>query len=352
MNLKELAGKLGLEFKGPGDYEIKGVRDLEHLAADAVPEENYVYFVESKKVLKNHPRVGEKGAILTTQSLAGNFERAMISPDKDVRLGFIDLLKLFDTSPSFEAGVSDAPRIHPTAKIASSASILPGAVVMEGAVIGKNCRIYPGVVVEPFAEVMDDTTLHSNVVIGYRCVIGKRCIIHGGTVIGADGFGFHDQDGKRYKIPQIGNVVLDDDVEVGASCTIDRATIETTKIGTQTKLDDQVHIGHNCRLGRFIYIVGNSALGGSVEMGDGAMISGMVIIKPQLKIAKGSIVMGHSAVAKDTEPGKMYFGTPARPAKEMHRINASLAKVPEAMSQIRALEKKLSELGLVPSQIE
>ncbi len=342
INLEQLAEKLGVEFKGPGDYEITRLRDLERLAVDAVPEENQIYFVENKRVLRNHPRVGERGAVLTTQTLADKFPRALVSPDRDVRLAFIELLKHFATVPVFAAGVSEEPRVHPSAKVAASAAVLPGAVVMEGAVIGANCCLYPGVVVEPFAEIKEGATLHSNVVLGYRCVVGKRCIIHGGTVIGADGFGFHDQDGKRYKIPQIGNVVLEDDVEIGASCTVDRATIETTRIGTQTKLDDQVHVGHNCQVGRYVYLVGNTAIGGSVEIGDGAMISGMVIVKPQTKIAEGSIVLGFSGVAKDTEPGQMYFGSPARPAKEMHRINASLAKLPQMMAKFREIEEKLS----------
>lgn len=343
MQLKQFAEKLGIKFKGPDDYEITRLRDLEHLAEDAAPEENQLYFVEKKKNLKNHPRITEKGVVLTVESLADKFQTALIAPDKDVRLAFIEVLKHFDASPKFEDGVSDDPRIHPSAKIAASAAVLPGAVVMEGAIVGENCRLYPGVVIEPFAEIQEGTTLYPNVVIGYRCVIGKRNTIHGGTVIGADGFGFHDQEGKRYKLPQIGNVVIEDDVEIGASCTVDRATIETTRIGTQTKIDDQVHVGHNCRVGRFVYLVGNTAVGGSVDIGDGAMISGMVIVNPQTKIGAGSIVMGLSGVAKDTEPGKMYFGTPARPAKEMHRMNASLAKLPEMMTRFRELEQKLSD---------
>ncbi len=343
MNLKQFAEILGVEFKGPADYEITRLRDLEHLAEDALPEENQLYFVEKKKNLKSHPRIVEKGAVLTTQSLAGQFERALIAPDKDVRQYFIKLLEHFDQSPKFAEGVSGDPLIHPSANIAKSAAILPGVVIMEGAVIGENCRLYPGVVIEPFAEIQDDAILYPNVVIGYKCVVGKRNIIHGGTVIGADGFGFHDQDGKRYRVPQIGNVVLEDDVEIGASATVDRATIETTRIGMMTKIDDQAHVGHNCRIGRFCYIVGNSAIGGSVTMGDGAMISGMVIVNPQSKVAAGSIVMGMSGVAKDTEPGKIYFGTPARPAKEMHRMNAALAKLPEMMTRFRELEKKLTD---------
>ncbi|MEK7384552.1 MAG: UDP-3-O-(3-hydroxymyristoyl)glucosamine N-acyltransferase, partial [Elusimicrobiota bacterium] len=137
---------------------------------------------------------------------------------------------------------------------------------------------------------------------------------------------------------QIGNVVIGDDVEIGASCTIDRATIESTSIGAFTKIDDQVHIGHNCRLGRFLYIAGNTGLAGSVTAEDGVMISGMVSIKDHLHLAKGSIVMGMSGLAQDTEPGQAYFGTPARPAREAHKMNSALAKLPGLLAKLRHLD--------------
>ncbi|OGS40681.1 MAG: hypothetical protein A2506_13055 [Elusimicrobia bacterium RIFOXYD12_FULL_66_9] len=169
-------------------------------------------------------------------------------------------------------------------------------------------------------------------------MVGKRVLLHGGTVIGADGFGFYDEKGGRHKVPQIGNVVIGDDVEIGASCTIDRATIETTSVGSFTKIDDQVHIGHNCRLGRYMYIAGNTGLAGSVVAEDGVMISGMVSIKDHLHLAKGSIVMGMSGLAQDTEPGQAYFGTPARPARESHKMNSALAKLPGLLAKLRHLD--------------
>jgi len=204
------------------------------------------------------------------------------------------------------------------------------------------------VVIEPHAEIGDDTVLFPGVVIGHHCRIGRKCLIHASTVIGADGFGFYDDASGRHKIPQIGNVVVGDEVEIGAGCTVDRATIESTTIGTQTKLDDQVHIGHNCRLGRYIYVVGNTAVGGSVVIEDGAMLSGMVIVKDHVKIAQGSIVMGLSGVAKDTEPKTAYFGSPARPARQMHRMHAALEKLPELLLKVRALEAEVEKLRSIP----
>jgi UDP-3-O-[3-hydroxymyristoyl] glucosamine N-acyltransferase len=333
---------LGAEIKGPGDYKIAGLGDIERLSPEQPLEDNRLYFVESKAVLKRHPLAAERGAVLTTAELAGHFPRAIIAPG-DARLAFFKVLSRFDRAPKFAAGIGPRAVVAPTAKVSPTASVLDGAIVMEGAVVGERCVIYPGAVIETGAAVGDDTVIHSNAVIGYACVVGKRCIIHGATVIGADGFGFYDRPGERHKVPHIGNVVIADDVELGASCTVDRATIESTTIGQFTKMDDQVHIGHNCRVGRFVFIVGNSAVGGSVVIEDGAMISGMVIIADHLKLAAGSMVMAMSGLAKDTEPKQAYFGTPARPAREMHKMNSALARLPELLTKFRDLEAKLLE---------
>lgn len=345
MTLSELAAKLGAAPQGDPAYPIKGVRDIERLAPDAEPEDGYVYFIENKNVFKRHPKAAAKGAILTTKELAPEFKTALVI-EGDARLTFIKLLSLHDPLPKHPAGVSPAAHVDPAAKVAPSAAVLPGAVVMAGAVIGERCVVYPNAVIETRAVVGEDTVIRSNVVVGHDCVIGKRCLIHAATVIGADGFGFYDKPGSRHKIPHIGNVVIADDVEIGASCTVDRATIESTTIGVMTKLDDQVHVGHNCTVGRFCYLVGNTAVGGSVTIGDGAMLSGMVIIKDHLNIAPGSIVMGMTAVAQDTEPKTAYFGVPARPAREMHKINAAAAELPALLKRVRELEAKL---GVAPS---
>mgnify|MGYP001569108637 CR=1 FL=1 len=342
MNLRELATILGVEMKGPEDYPVYGVRDIELLALAQGLEENFVCFIESPAVLKRHPKAAERGVILTTPALAEQFPRALIAPERGARLVFIALLKQFDKAPKFAPGVSPEASVHPSARIAPSAAVLTGAVVMEGASIGARAVLYPGVVVEPFAEVGEDTVLYPCVVVGHHCVVGRHCIVHGGTVIGSDGFGFFDEPGKRHKIPQIGNVAIGDHVELGSGCTLDRATIETTRIGDYTKIDNQVHIAHNCLVGRYVYIAGNSGLAGSVIAEDGVMISGMVSIKDHVRLAQGSIVMGMTGVAQDTEPKTAYFGTPARPARQMHKMNAALERLPELLARVRALEGKLA----------
>ena len=342
MNLKTLAVILKAEFRGPAELEIDGPGDIERLAPEDSLQDRKVYFIETPAVFKRHPKAAEHGVILTIPALAEQFPRALVVPAPAARLALIALLKHFDRSPVFPAGVSPEARVHPKAKIDASAAVLPGAVVMEGAVIAARAVIHANAVIEPFAEIGADTVIRANTVVGHHCVVGKNCLIHSATVIGADGFGFYDQPGARHKIPHIGNVVIADHVEIGASCTVDRATIESTRIGEHTKLDDQVHVGHNCTLGRFIYIVGNSAIGGSVTIEDGAMISGMVIVKDHLHVGPGAIVMGMSGVAQDCEAKTAYFGTPARPARQMHKMNAALERLPELLGKVKELEEKLT----------
>jgi UDP-3-O-[3-hydroxymyristoyl] glucosamine N-acyltransferase len=342
MNLKTLAGLLKAEFRGPADYEITGLGDVERLKPEDELQDHKVYFIESPAVLKRHPKAAEHGVILTIPALAEQFPRALVVPAADARIALINMLRHFDRAPVFAAGVSPQAHVHPAAKIDPSATVLPGAVVMEGAAIGARCVIHANAVVEPFAVIGEGTVLRANVVFGHHCVIGREGLLHSGTVIGGDGFGFYDQPGKRHKLPHIGNVVIGDHVEIGASSTVDRATIESTRIGDHTKFDDQVHVGHNCQIGRFIYIVGNSAVGGSVVIEDGAMISGMVIVKDHLHVGAGAIVMGMSGVAQDCEPKTAYFGTPARPARQMHKMNAALERLPELIAKVKQLEEKLA----------
>jgi UDP-3-O-[3-hydroxymyristoyl] glucosamine N-acyltransferase len=341
IKVEELGRLLGGTVKGDAGCEIKGLRDIEKLSPEQPLEDGYLYFVESKAVLKRHPLAADHGVILTTPELADQFPRAVVVSG-DARLAFFKVLSHFDKVPKFAAGIGPRALVDSSARIDPTASVLDGAVVMARAVVGPACVIYPGAVIEPDAAIGEGTVIRSNVVIGHGCVIGRRCLIHSSTVIGADGFGFYDRPGARHKVPHIGTVVISDDVEIGASSTVDRATIESTTIGQFTKLDDQVHVGHNCAVGRFVYITGNSAIGGSVVIEDGAMISGMVIVKDHLRIAAGSIVLGMSGVAQDTEPKQIYFGIPARNAREMHKMNAALAKLPEMLTKFRELEAGLA----------
>jgi UDP-3-O-[3-hydroxymyristoyl] glucosamine N-acyltransferase len=344
MKLSAIAARLGGHLKGNGDIEIKGVRDLELIGkpgCDSAPLPGYIYYVESRKVFNQHPESVQAEAVLTTRTLSGHFANAVVVDEPDARVAFIQLLGLFEQIPSPVPAERGAAYIAPDARVDASAIIMHGAVILSGAEIGAHAVIHPNAVIEQNVKIGAHTVIHPNVVVKYNCIIGSHCIIHSSTVIGADGFGFYDKDGVRYKIPQIGNVIVGDHVEMGASVTVDRATIESTVIGDYTKFDDQVHIGHNCQVGKYVYIAGNTVLAGSVTLEDNVTLGGQTAISGKVLVRKGTLVMGMSALASDSEPGGMYFGIPARSAREMHKINAALVYLPELLKRVAALEEKL-----------
>ncbi len=340
MKLEEIAYKLKLPIFGDPQMAIQGVGDLESISAIKT---DCIYYIASKKHLSRYPNSKDVKIVLTTDKLKENFSNGLIVEEANLKVAFIELLKLFEKRPIFGTGISPKASIHPSAKIGSGVTILDFSVIMENAEIGDNCEIHSNVVIEPGAKIGEGTVLRSNVVIGYNCVVGKYNLIHSSVVIGADGFGFHDQNGIRHKIPQIGNVVLGDHIEIGASSTIDRATIESTIVGDYTKLDDQIHIGHNCRVGKYVYMAGTAGLAGSVVLEDGVIVGGQSAIAEHLRIGKDAVVMGLTGVTKDVEPKAMVFGTPARSFTEMLRISSVLGELPDLLKRVKALEGKKSD---------
>ncbi|PJZ53914.1 UDP-3-O-(3-hydroxymyristoyl)glucosamine N-acyltransferase [Leptospira adleri] len=332
MKAKDLAKTLGLELKGNGEQEINGVGDIEnHSSVQA----DKIYYFEAKKYLSSNPKAKQVQIALTIAPLASEFPSALIVPEGQARLKFIELLSLFEKKPKYDPSISTKASIHPSAKIGKNVTIMDFAVIQENAEIGDACQIFPNVVVESGAKIGEGTILKSGVIVAYNCTLGKHNLIHANTVIGADGFGFYDKGGVRYKVPQIGISAIGDYVEMGACCTVDRATIETTSVGNHTKFDDHVHIAHNCRVGNFVYIAGGTVLAGSVTLEDGVIMGGQAAVAEGITMRKGSILMGMSGLTEDSAEKVAYFGIPAKPALEMHRIHSSMAKLPELVKEHR-----------------
>lgn len=336
MKAKDLAKTLGVVLKGNGELDVNGIGDIEN-HSNVLPDR--IYYFEAKKYFSSNPKAKQVQLALTIPSLADEFASALIVPEHEARLKFIELLSLFEKKPKLPTLISDKASIHESARLGKNVTIMDFVVIQENVEIGDNCQIYPNVIVESGAKIGENTVLKSGVVIGYNCILGKHNLIHSNTVIGADGFGFYDQGGVRYKIPQIGNSVIGDYVEMGACCTVDRATIETTTVGNHTKFDDHVHIAHNCRVGNYVYIAGGAGLAGSVTLEDGVIIGGRAAIMGGITMKKGSILMGMSGLGEDTAEKAAYFGFPAKPALEMHRIHFSLSKLPELVREHRNRSK-------------
>lgn len=239
--------------------------------------------------------------------------------------------------------------IHPSAvigenvKLGKDVAIQPYVVVEDNAQIGDRTVLYAGVYVGHHTEIGRDGLIYPRVTVRERVIIGDKVIIHSGTVIGSDGFGFATVKGVHQKIPQIGTVVIEDDVEIGANVTIDRARFGKTLIGRGTKIDNLVQIAHNVEIGEHAIIVAQSGISGSTSIGKGAILAGQSGIVGHITIGENAIVAAKSGVAKSVPPNTRVFGYPAKPIEKARRIIAYMQKLPALFKRVSDIEKKLKE---------
>lgn len=240
-------------------------------------------------------------------------------------------------------------KIHPTAfvsedaEVAEDAIIGPNAVVESGAKVSAGAWIESQALVSRGAIIGAKTRIHPGVRILSNTVVGSNCIINAGSIIGSDGFGFTEHEGKQIKVPQVGNVVIEDEVEIGASVTIDRATMGSTLVGSGTKIDNMVHIAHNCVIGKNCTIVAQVGISGSTILEDNVTMAGQTGTVGHVRVGRDSVVAARGVVTNDVEPGSFVSGFPMKPHQEERRILASMRKLPEMLKKVRKLEKLLAE---------
>lgn len=263
---------------------------------------------------------------------------------EDPRLAFSKVLELFAPERSVYEGV------HPMAVLGANVTLGPGVSVGAHAYVGDGATLDEGAVIHPLAYVGRnavigaDTEIHPQAYIGERVLVGRGCIIYPGAVIGSDGFGFHVEAGRPRKIPQIGTVILEDEVTVGANSTIDRATIAATIIGSGTKIDDNVHVAHNCVVGRNCLFAGQVGIAGSTEIGDNVVMGGQVGVNDHIRISSRVMVGAQAGVFSDLpEPGT-YSGYPARDHRSQLRVLAATQKLPDVLRRLKELEDRLAQL--------
>lgn len=291
---------------------------------------HYIYTTQASACLVNNDFVAEE-PLTTTLIRVDNAYECLAK-----------LLSLVESVKPKKCG------IHPTAVVDSSASIgenvYLGAYVVIGAgvVVGDNAKIYPHSFVDDGAKIGADTTLFANVTVYNNCLVGNRCVIHAGAVIGADGFGFApDAEGRYHKIPQIGNVVLEDDVEIGANATIDRATMGSTVIRRGVKLDNLVQIAHNVEVGCDTVVAAQSGVAGSTKLGAHCMLGGQVGVAGHLHVADGSIFGAQTGVSSHIkENGQIWQGYPAMPVGTFRRLSVIQKQLPDLVKKIYELEKQ------------
>lgn len=249
------------------------------------------------------------------------------------------------------------PAIHPTAVIHETANIAEDVIIGPGAVIGRNTQIGKGSIVKANAVLEQDVSigeiciLHPNVVVSYNCHLGDRVILKSGCVIGMEGFGFaQDDKGRSHRIPQTGNVVLEDDVLFGANCTVDRATFGTTRIGAGSKFDTLCHIGHNVDIGEDCVMVTQSSIGGSTTLGKRLVISGQCVVSDHINICDDTVLVQRAGVISDIDKPGIYAGMPTQPLKKYFKNTAIAHKLTDLRKSIQALEKKIKNIELSPTK--
>ena len=334
----EIAKRLGGELRGDGSTVLNGFAPADRArAGDLTFAENETYF--------HRAEASAASGIL----VAGDFH----SPGKvlirvaNARIACAKVLPLFFPEPVFAAG------IHATAVIASSAVVDPTAhigpycVVGEQAQIGARSVLQGGCHIGPGSKLGEDVNLFPDVILYARTQIGHRVRIHSGSVLGADGFGYVLDEGVHRKVPQIGNVVIGDDVEIGANVTIDRGALGPTVIGKGTKIDNLVQIAHNVTIGEHSLLVAQVGIAGSSKLGNYVVLGGQVGIAGHLKIGNQAVVMAQSGVMRDMKEGEKVLGSPAMEDRQAKRQIIAMQQLPDLIRRVRELEKKL---GMVTGQ--
>ena len=330
--LQDLAGMVGGEIEGDPSMEIKGIASLEL----AGPKD--ITFVTGSKYA-HRMKASRAGAFIVSDRDLVRDRNGLIV--KDPYMAYAKVAGLYYEAPKAPVGVAEGAFIHPEARIGEEVCILPMVWVDRGAVIGDRTVLYPGVRVGENCRVGADSVLHSNVVLYPNCRLGNRVIVHAGTVIGSDGFGYARDGCVSVKIPQMGGVRIDDDVEIGSNTAIDRASFGDTWIQRGVKIDNLVQIGHNTIVGEDTVLVGQVGIAGSVEIGRGAILAGQVGVSTHIRIGDGAIVGPQSGVGKDIPPGEFVSGAPSISHRKWLRCMQIVNRLPEYVKRIRELEKKI-----------
>jgi UDP-3-O-[3-hydroxymyristoyl] glucosamine N-acyltransferase len=336
MKLSEIALALGCRMEARSDPEITGVAGIE----EAGPGE--LTFVSNRKYIR-HIKDTRASAILLDFELPAGAIPCLRTPNP--YLAFARALELF------HAPLAPPQGIHPSAVLAADARIEPGASIGPHVVVGAGCSIgaratlFPHVVIYPDVSIGDDVILHAGVVIREKCRIGHRVTIQNGSIIGSDGFGFAPVgDGTYHKIRQTGYVRIEDDVEIGANTTVDRAAVGATFIRRGAKLDNLVQIGHGSQVGEDSVLAAQVGLAGSTKLGRRVMAGGQVGFAGHQEIGDGVILMAQAGIHGEVESGAMLAGSPAFDTRVWRRSVTAFPKLPELQRQVRTLEKELQQL--------
>ena len=339
--LGELAAHVGGELVGDSGLMITGLNGL----AEANPGELSFY---GNPRYRRQYEATRASAVLVGLDATPRDGVALVRV-ANPHLAFAKLSSLFHPRPTHVAGVRPGAHVHPEARVHPEATVMAGATVEKNATVAARAVLYPGAYVGEGASIGEDSLLYPNVTVREHCQVGARVILHASCVVGADGFGFAfnpegDNGPEHYKVPQAGIVRIEDDVEVGACTTIDRATLGETVIGRGTKIDNLVQLAHNVKVGPLSLICAQAGVSGSAELGMGVVLAGQVGVVGHIRVGDMAKVGAQSGVAHDVEDGQVVSGSPAVPHRDWLRQSAALGQLGDLLKEVRTLRRRVELL--------
>jgi len=339
----DIAKLLNAELVGDAQTLITSFSSLDNTIPGSIS------FIENERLLKT-ALASSAAAFIAPANIAAKMRRAQRTNGKPAvltgnpRLAFAKVMEFLQPTTMPEPGIHPSAVVSPDAHIGEGVTISGFCYVGHHAHIGDGTVLYPHVVIGDGAQVGDNCVLYPSVVINHHVSIHNRVSIHSGTVLGGDGFGYVMDGGKHHKVPQLGTVIIEDDVEIGANVCIDRATMGATRVGAGTKIDNLVQVAHNVQIGRNVILCGQVGLSGSVVVEDDAVLAGQVGARDHVKIGKGAVVGAQSGVISRIKAGDFVLGSPAVSHREFLKTQAAGRKLPEAVRTLRSLERQIQEL--------
>jgi UDP-3-O-[3-hydroxymyristoyl] glucosamine N-acyltransferase len=336
VKLREIAARLDCRLEGDGEIEIQRVAGIEQAQAG-----DLTFFANPK--YGAHLR-GTRASAVILGDRAEGAPCAMLRAANPY-LAFARAVELLVPRPSAVPGINPLAHVAPTATIAPDASIGPFVAVGAAARIGARTVVFPHVTIGDGAVIGEDCVIHARVSLRERVTVGNRVVIQDGAVIGSDGFGFaHQADGTHYKIPQVGGVTIDDDVEIGANTTIDRPAVGETRIGAGSKIDNLVQIAHGVTVGRDVLLAAQVGIAGSSTIEDRVTLAGQVGVAGHLTLGKGVVATAQTGIPNSVDAGSFVSGYPAIDNRDWLKSSAVFRRLPELKKALTALQRRLDEL--------
>ncbi len=338
LTLQEVADFIGGTLTGDGDLVVNNLAKIE----EAEPGDlTFLYLPAYEKYLS----ATKASAVIVKKGFQKTRGDIVYIETEEPNKAFFSLVKQYFTPEFPLEGIDPTAFIHPSVKTGKNFAAGKNVVVSKGCSIGDNVKIFHNTVILEDVAIGDNVLLFQNISIREKCIIGNSCIIHANTVIGSDGFGYdQDEKGVFHKIPQIGNVVIEDDVEIGSNVSIDRASLGSTRIKKGTKIDNLSQIAHNVTIGENTIISSQVGISGSTKIGNNCYILGQVGLTGHIEIADKVILIAQSGVSKSILKPGTYFGSPAKEVKNAFQIEAHIRNLPKYAEKIASLENRIKEL--------